>query len=373
MNPSEATSVIEPSRIECPRCGHQLGVIAVEAERRGETLGNCSECGLAVEWAVLRRSGDDPRWFAESRTVSWQPRRRIVRAAATLAMCARPFRFWSRVNMTIPTDRRGIAFFLLAIALATHLLLAARNIHTLATAGGGWVPTTTAGGPTWSTTGSRNPLDYLAALVVPLSSVSVTDVAMRIKLFDAQRGNQPSGVVEQSTRIAIAILEEPGLWPPAWSRQATRVSDVPGQQTQLRIGNAAILTQAALARLALAAAVPLVAPFAILLLPISMRRARIQPRHLARCVVYSAALVIPLAALYFLTPDGLGTARDFRIQRLLTAHNMLLCAIPLTLLWNWAFARNYLRLEHPAAVAASNTALATLASLIATFAVFGWL
>jgi hypothetical protein len=41
--------------------------------------------------------------------------------------------------------------------------------------------------------------------------------------------------------------------------------------------------------------------------------------------------------------------------------------------WNWAFVRGYLRLEHPIAVATSNTVLAVLLSLLATFLVFGWI
>ena len=48
-------------------------------------------------------------------------------------------------------------------------------------------------------------------------------------------------------------------------------------------------------------------------------------------------------------------------------------AMPLTLVWNWAFVRGYLRLEHPIAVATSNTVLAVLLSLLATFLAFGWI
>ena len=357
-----------PKRLDCPRCGYDITPQMVASESRGEARGTCSECGLDIAWSEVRATGNDPRWFVESRTVPGRPRRRLARAAATLAMCARPFRFWSRVSMTVPTDRRGIVAFLVFIALVAHLCLAARNIHTLATQGRGWVLVTTPRGPGWVMKGSANPLDYIATTLVPLSNVSFTDVGVKIDKFTGE----PPSALERSARIAVAILEDPGFWPPAWFRSAAN-PDIPWHQTPIRMSNQVILDDRALGRLACASVVPLSAPLAIMLLPISMRRARVRPRHLVRCVIYSVAMLIPLGALFFLTQNGFGTAAGIRASEMLEVHKLMLCAMPLTLVWNWAFVRGYLRLEHPIAVATSNTVLAVLLSLLATFLVFGWI
>lgn len=357
----------QPAELECPRCGYDLTHAMAASEACGDAHGRCSECGLDIAWAELRETGNDPRWFVESRTLPGRPRRRIARAAATLAMCARPFRFWSRVNMTVPTDRRGIVVFLLLIALGAHLCLAARNIHTLATTGGGWVLVTTPSGQRWLPQRSTNPLDYIATTLVPLSHVSVTEVSIKIDY----NGGKSVGTLERCARITVAILEDSGFWPPAWFRSTLNL-DIPLHQTPIRISHQVILDDRALARLACAAVLPLSAPLAIMLLPISMRRARVRPRHLVRCVTYSVAILIPLGALFFLTPNGFGTAAGIRTSDMLEVHKLMLVAMPITLAWNWAFVRNYLKLEHPIAVATSNTVLALLLSLLATFLVFGW-
>lgn len=358
----------QSTELECPRCGHLLGALADDSERRGEPGGNCSECGLAVEWSALRESSNDPRWFVESRTVRSQPRRRILRALSTLAMSARAFRFWSRVSMAIPTDRRGIATFLVMVALIAHLLLAARNIHTLATKGGGWK---IGPGGAMITRTTSHPLDYLGALLVPLSSVSVTEASDEVRLV-ASMNRETNGMVEHIARVAIVLLEEPGLWPPAWLPGREKNPDIPRYQTPLRIANERMLDSTGIGRLLCVMYVPLLAPLAILLLPASMRRARIRSRHLGRCAVYSTVLLIPIMALYFLSPDGFGV-RLGADAGLLLPHALLACMIPPTFLWNLAFARNYLRLEHPTAVAASNTVLAALFSLAVRSMMLGWI
>lgn len=88
-----------PSNIECPRCGYQLDVVANEAERRGETHGACSECGLDIEWRRLRADAVARPWFIEARA----SRHNIVRrAAGTLVRTARPFQFWSSIDVALP-------------------------------------------------------------------------------------------------------------------------------------------------------------------------------------------------------------------------------------------------------------------------------
>ena len=348
--------------LACPRCGYELAQAACDATARGDAAGKCSECGLEIRWASLRESGGDPRWFVESRTQPGRPRRRLVRAVGTLAMCVRPRRFWSQAKMEIPVDWRGMACFLALVALSAHLLLGARNVHTLATEGGGWITLALPTGPSMGRTGSTQPLDYLAAVAVPLASISVSEVTSEIR---------NTGVGEEAFRTVVAILEDPGLWPPAWLPNRATNPDVRwGLGTPLRESHEPILNRTALGRAAFAASVPVLAPLATLVLPISMRRARIRARHLVRGMVYGAALLVPLAALLFLTPRGMGIGGDVNAGT--EVHSLLACSVVLTLLWNWAFSREYLRLSHPLAVALSNTAVVGLLSLLGASIAFGW-
>ena len=201
----------------------------------------------------------------------------------------------------------------------------------------------------------------------------MSEVAEYIQCYRGTVRGAPIGTVELSVRTTAAILEEPGLWPPAWFRGGSRVGDVPGLMTPLRYSHEPILNRRAIGRLACATIVPLTAPLAILLLPISMRRARVRPRHLVRCAAYSLALLVPIAGLFLLSPYGFGASAFIAAPLSSEVHHLFFAAIPLTLVWNWAFARHYLMLEHPGAVAASNTVLAALVSLFATYCAFGWI
>ena len=356
-------------RLSCPRCGYDLTPAMLAAAARGDAHGTCSECGLGFEWARLRDEGGDPRWFVESRGGTMPTRPRLVRALTTLARCVRPFHFWSRIHMAIPTDARGIAAFMLAVAAALHLLFAARNLHMLATIGGGWRRAPTALG--WVQTADRNPLDYLSTTLVPLSGVTVSDADKWMR--EHQAGSDRIGTGAHAWRVAVAVVQDAGLWPPAWIGPRRANPDIPLHSTMLRECNFAVKNRTALRRVACTAVLPLGAPVAILLLPVSMRRARVRARHVWRCTAYSAALLVPCAALFLLSPSGFGASGAVRATDVLELHALLLCAIPLTLAWNWAFVRNYLRLEHAGAVAVSNTVVGTLASLLATSLVVGWI
>lgn len=274
--------------------------------------------------------------------------------------------------MTIPFNRRGIALFVVFIALLAHLIPAVRNLHTIATIGGGWVaapPGTAAGASGWVQAGSRNPFDYLAAALVPLSSVTVTECVMKI---NSQRrpGDPRITAAETSWRVTVAILEDAGFWPPAWIPGRAKNPDIPFTYV-LQSDNSSIHARRAVVRLACVAPVPLLAPLAIALLPISMRRARIRRRHLLRGAVYSLVICLPILGLYFLTPEGFGTRTGPEFH--LAPHALLACTLPIVFVWNWAFSRAYLKLEHAAAVAASNTVLSALLSLFAQRACLGWI
>ena len=80
----DATSSIEhPSspRVDCPRCGYDIGAQAELARAAGTSTGNCSECGLSLEFATLGEAVRGPSWFVESRLGRARLARRAFRRA----------------------------------------------------------------------------------------------------------------------------------------------------------------------------------------------------------------------------------------------------------------------------------------------------
>jgi ribosomal protein S27AE len=132
MNHSTDASAASPSALECPRCGHLVGAMADEADRRGETHGKCGECGLDIEWSTLRRTALAPPWLVEAR---YSPRNIVRRAFGTLLRTARPFRFWESIDLSLALSRRRLLVFMLAVLAALHCLAASQRILSR-----GWKP-----------------------------------------------------------------------------------------------------------------------------------------------------------------------------------------------------------------------------------------
>jgi hypothetical protein len=125
MNAPVATQQSASAALACARCGHLLGVMAAEADRRGETYGTCSECGLDVEWRKLRLAAEAPVWFIESRH---SPRKIVRRAFGTLVRTARPFRFWESIDLSLALSRRRLLVFVLLVLAVLHCFAATQRI-----------------------------------------------------------------------------------------------------------------------------------------------------------------------------------------------------------------------------------------------------
>jgi len=124
MNALHETTPASTTQLECPRCGHLLGVMADEAERNGATHGNCSECGLDIAWRRLRTNAIAPPWLVEARA----SRRNIVRRAfGTLVRTARPFHFWSSIDLALPISARGLVAFIALLCFIAHLACAVQR------------------------------------------------------------------------------------------------------------------------------------------------------------------------------------------------------------------------------------------------------
>ena len=337
----------QPASIECPRCGFTLDGARDASRARGESAGICSECGLAVEWRGLEDASGDPAWFVEARLKS---RGMLRRVAGTLLRLPWPWGFWSQVSMRIPLSWRGIAVFLLALACIAHAVAAVGRIERNRPRWGTWKP-----GTADHIVAVFTPLNryYGRSIVasgdIPTPSTSGTERVRRIAhafLFSVDF----AGIVPAPARTATGTAPRGGLYPFAPQ----------------------LVDPVTTARMSTAMLVPLLAPAGLLLLPISLRRARVRMRHIVRVALYSLALLLPILALaIYATVDNwflyIGT-QDF-IGRM-RPHVITIVAAALTLPWMAAVVSRYLRLPRGWLVAGACTAVATLLSLAVSAAQF---
>lgn len=352
----------QSTELECPRCGHLLGALADDSERRGEPGGNCSECGLEVEWSALRESGSDPRWFVESRgTRRWI----ATRAAATLVRTLRPFAFWSRLRMNIGLRWQGLAAFIVAVAIAAHFVGAAARISI------------NADRMQRRFSADLTVADYAWAVASPASAVAGSQLleelqgGARVQSFPAATpgAQRRPWTIGESAGIALSAALTTGLVEGDMGAWWT------GSSPGFRARMPRLVDSLALGRLAAAALVPWLAPMALLLVPTSLRMAKVRVSHLVRGSIYASALLLPLFALAIIAfhlrwPLAIGAPTP---TGRLAPHVLTLTAAGLALVWMGALCRCYLRLRQPWSVALACTAIATLLSLFVSSLWFGLL
>lgn len=345
MNAPDSTPQTAPAAVECPRCGHLLGVMAAEAERRGETHGKCSECGLDVEWSNLRLATEAPVWFIESR---YSPRNIVRRAFGTLVRTARPFRFWESIDLSLALSRRRLLVFVLAVLAVLHCLAATQRILER-----GWKPW--AGPPVASVSDACTVGRVALAIVAPTSGY---DGAWLVYAVQRATGKTDAlGLVWDS----IPALAKAAI-PLQDGRITVKVIQVSPTQSIIHHAypNARELLIPVL-RSSSAVVVPatLLAPLTLLLLPTSLRRARIRPRHFMRLMAYTTALLIPITACVFVADTVLrGLLTTARIElsfhlhpfgafgELNPAFFLVLLVLTLNAVWLTAAASRYLRLPN---------------------------
>ena len=345
MNHSTDASAASPPALECPRCGHQLGVMAAEAERRGETHGKCSECGLDVEWSNLRLATEAPAWFIESRH---SPRNIVRRAFGTLVRTARPFRFWESIDLSLALSRRRLLVFVLAVLAVLHCLAATQRILER-----GWTPW--AAPPAASVSNACNFGRVALAVVAPLSRFDGAGVVYAA--HQATGRTDALGLVWES----IPALAKAAI-PLQDGKITVKVIQVSPTQSIIHHAypNARGLLMPVL-RSSSAVVVPatLLAPLTLLLLPTSLRRARIRPRHFVRLMAYTTALLIPITACVFVADTLLqGLLNPARSETSFHLHPigafgevnpaffLLLLVLTLNAVWLTAAASRYLRLPN---------------------------
>jgi len=348
MQHETSPNLPQPTRpLECPRCGHHLDGNAIAAEARGEHAGVCTECGLPVVWASLRADAVSPKWFVESQHSSmWMPRRVI----GTLVRCVRPFHFWRSINLATPISKRGAIAFLIGIAVILHGVAVGQRLAFV-------IPACVIRAQ-WSgsyATG-QNAADLALAIIAPTTGFSGAKL-LEFGELEITPKNRSLAWIRTTARFAVLAVY------PMRTRFDFDTSQMPNwirmNWAQLTPTAPRLMWPTQNPSTTAAIGCVFLAPLSMLLLPISLRQARIRPRHFARLLVYSSVLVIPILALSFALPHFGAMYGDWVLE-FVTLYGypnagliLLVCTAVLVSIWMSAAAANYLRLRHALGVGVS--------------------
>lgn len=309
----------------CPRCDYDLSGEVATWHDHCPLSSRCPECGLDVRWTAVYRIEAPPRWSIEHAEPQPHWRRLTLLKPVLLSACAAflPRFLWRRLTLGMRVVPHRLALMLAVWLIAGYLLTVAVMLGT----------------------------QYLAHIL----------------------DHEAYLVQISASRYPIASVQYPSFWT---HRDALGVL-FPFFRLP---GSTGVPPQPALLSILFAFTVP----FALVLLPFSLRRAKVRPRHLLRLTAYWLIWLVPAAAfaawtdalyrmLYPLdvfvthkTPallKGL-TVPARRVIELVSNHSNALAALLLFLgvTWFWRqAARHYLRLPRPTLV---SLGLVTLSMLL---------
>ena len=377
MQQNEST---QPNAHECPRCGYALHATMIASEARGETVGACTECGLAITWSNFRQTSADPSWFLESRSVNMQI---VPRAFMTLLNATLPHQFWSRVTMSIPLAPQRFVVFFIVVALALYGSAVVGRIVGVNAAGNAPRGGTIIPYSKVPLTNGEIAANCAVAFVAPFSRLTAQELWE--KCLDA--------IPETDQQYARALLLSQTVFeaivlPYRGEYSVARYSWLPPHP--LPYGRAPLvywkppigpdqrdlIPLRTIGRVLVIASIALAAPLCMLLLPQSLRRARVRRMHFARMTAYSTALAIPLWMVVFIAPKtAFSFDRPFFVANGIThgMYGQLLLIVGFTALvtvWTHAIARDYLKLPHALGVAIACSVLPMLLAMIVLTAVF---
>lgn len=352
--PQQTKSSQPPRSLECPRCGHQLDGSAIAAEARGEHTGVCTECGLEVHWARLRADAIAPKWFVEAQhSKYWWPRR----LASTLLRCLRPFHFWSAIDLAIPFSRRGALALIIGVAALLHVVAVGQRLSYVVPVCVNRFELQLQNAETESAA------DLTLAIIAPMSCFAGSQI-LSYSRSEVGPGSEFEVAMRTTARfamIAIYPMRSQMVFDP-WSPRGHVT--VTGRAPSIFWPDQSDSTIAS----SIAA---VLAPFAMLLLPTSLRRARIRPRHFVRISLYASVLIVPIVATslvlpYFGAMYGGSTISFINFYGQPNADLILLASATLFIsIWMTAAAGRYLRLPHAAGVGLSCGLIAVLTSMLA--------
>ena len=291
------------TQVECPRCGYDVRGVTAGWETSCPIEGKCTECGLMFDWGtVLGPVTAGLEWCVEFATA----KARVRAVLKTWRRALRPGRFFGSIQMIFRLAPRRLLLFFACMLVAAHLPVAATQ--------------------TW--------------------------LAQREWRQGARFAIQPPAFALVAARTVFLPWSSEATWGPL-GRTGVRCDSPRDLNEQIAVP---------LAWLAGAIAVIAAPPALLLMLPISMRLARVRPRHLLRVGAYNASW-IPIVALIEMI-GAVGIVAQYPV--LVTFAVLARVVIWPMLLAAWCLAlRRYLHLRE-AIVVLVTSVNGVLAGLVAT-------
>jgi hypothetical protein len=352
--------------LECPRCGYPLATAITAAKVRGEAVVVCSECGLDSDVRVLETGTDCPPWHIESRARRHSV---VVRYLATLLHSLRPNRYWRAVRMEAPISRRGLLASLACTAIALHLLAFLTVAPAVVIEN------------RFRNTSSLPDLAFAAAL--PLCPALGSDI-MRAAAQGSPDRAVDFGTVSRFVLAALHVtFERERLMILQHVPQAAgadglyAVNPAPPPQVatdaSFEVRHGVVGAQRGLLAGVFIALPGVVATALLVLIPTSLRRAKIRRAHLVRAAVHATVMfpaVFTLQAVgsFLLAAGGTLDLIPTRLAQWIAfpiAGVMIYGSPIFTFVWLRAVCRHYLRLPRAWLIALLLTIAAVLAVVIA--------
>jgi len=320
------------TKAACPRCGYGLRGIVESWTDACPLTGVCSECGLEIEWKeLLNPSRAVPRWCVEYGRWWWLP---ITATKTLLVLFLRPRKFWRDLKMYHePRWRRFSACLLMTLAvlypaLAVHVGMSLYCSCRQATMSG--TPMTI-----------RNSLVIgLKAAMIPYSGSTYPVIA---------RSEGPTAWSPSGPFIYAARFKPMDVF--RHIRFAIRINKFvnPRRIDFWHSKNASVF-------LAQVLMITILSPISFLVLPQSLRKAKVRYRHLVRIGLYSLhfSLIPCLLILHHQIMGYWTLLRSYELNSFLAFYLPVIC---LNIWWSLA-AKHYLKLPHAWGVGVSMVVLA---------------
>jgi len=329
--PERTDNLVDKAR--CPRCGYDLRGLIASWTESCPIEGRCAECGLAFEWGELldpRRSV--PRWCVEyARGWGMWP-------AAFKTLCVlllRPDRFWRQLTM-VHAPRWWRMPLVLLVALAALYLVMALGV--------GWA--TYRNHSNFNRNGA--PTQYAPALIGLYAFVCPFSEYQ----FVAPPGTSRRGFADRTL-------------PPRWYVSSLHFRWII-HDARLAVRGRRFLSfwnwHADTLPLFHSMMAAVLSPFAFILLPQSLRRAKVRLRHIIRIELYGLMLLSCPVAMYILFRL---VVPYYPVLRSWQSMIVFLAFVFCFIAW-WSLAcRHYLKLPHAWGVGASMVVLAYAGGLFA--------
>ena len=358
-------------KFECPRCGYSVAATSQAEHAGSEGSVVCPECGLASSPGELARDAACAPWHIESITGRHGV---VVRYLRTVVRAFAPHRFWSAVRVSAPISRRGLAAFLVGIAISLHLLAVAAM-----------VPIVLFKRNAAPSTGSHIP-DLALVAVLPLCPMRADDILN----FTAQ-GN-PSRSVDGAVlwRSATSAVRLTFMRDKLWYETVPQDADATGPfvtkqpRAFSRFGQGVFVAdpdllraQRMLGEVLAVAALPVVACALLALLLVLLRRAKLRDAHLLRGCVYACSFA-PIALALHAAAQGIAVAAPTYLPGMHTLLQSLAIALMLAIpvgaiafsaIYLDAFCTRYLVLPRGRVVAIALNLTVLLAAIVVGLAI----